>query len=239
MDLGWGCQCCLPAQGRGASTWYWYPVLAPGPIPAPPDFKAFEEAAEEFHPYIPFFATFDSKVGARVPVGQGHPLPSPTGGSGTPTLPQAAKKLTLKLNEIDFYEPFMEEPLTIPDRPNSKEEIMAFVEEHKRWGPGHPQPCLGFPCGGCWRDHGEVVAMGRWLPWEVGVTRRWLPRSDGCHGDVVAKEGGCQGRPLPWEVVAMGTGCHGEVTASAATASGMGDSRGEGGRVGAAPPSVH
>ncbi|KAM6190189.1 calsequestrin-1 [Sarcoramphus papa] len=68
-------------------------------------FKAFEEAAEEFHPYIPFFATFDSK---------------------------AAKKLTLKLNEIDFYEPFMEEPLTIPGRPNSKEEIVAFVEEHKR-----------------------------------------------------------------------------------------------------------
>ncbi|KAM9264381.1 LOW QUALITY PROTEIN: calsequestrin-1 [Morus bassanus] len=68
-------------------------------------FKAFEEAAEEFHPYIPFFATFDSKV---------------------------AKKLTLKLNEIDFYEPFMEEPVTIPNRPNSKEEIVAFVEEHKR-----------------------------------------------------------------------------------------------------------
>ncbi|GAB0201129.1 calsequestrin-1 [Grus japonensis] len=68
-------------------------------------FKAFEEAAAEFHPYIPFFATFDGKV---------------------------AKKLTLKLNEIDFYEPFMEEPLTIPDRPNSKEEIVAFVEEHKR-----------------------------------------------------------------------------------------------------------
>ncbi|XP_040433916.1 calsequestrin-1 [Falco naumanni] len=68
-------------------------------------FKAFEEAAEEFHPYISFFATFDSKV---------------------------AKKLTLKLNEIDFYEPFMEEPLTIPERPNSKEEIVAFVEEHKR-----------------------------------------------------------------------------------------------------------
>ncbi|XP_068778207.1 calsequestrin-1 [Struthio camelus] len=68
-------------------------------------FKAFEEAAEEFHPYIPFFATFDSKV---------------------------AKKLTLKLNEIDFYEPFMDEPVTIPDKPNSKEEIVEFVEEHKR-----------------------------------------------------------------------------------------------------------
>ncbi|XP_003500330.1 calsequestrin-1 [Cricetulus griseus] len=68
-------------------------------------YKAFEDAAEEFHPYIPFFATFDSKV---------------------------AKKLTLKLNEIDFYEAFMDEPVTIPDKPNSEEEIVSFVEEHRR-----------------------------------------------------------------------------------------------------------
>uniref|UniRef100_A0A452SZ32 Calsequestrin n=1 Tax=Ursus maritimus TaxID=29073 RepID=A0A452SZ32_URSMA len=68
-------------------------------------YKAFEDAAEEFHPYIPFFATFDSKV---------------------------AKKLTLKLNEIDFYEAFTDEPVTIPDKPNSKEEIVSFVEEHRR-----------------------------------------------------------------------------------------------------------
>ncbi|XP_074837239.1 calsequestrin-1 [Carettochelys insculpta] len=68
-------------------------------------FKAFVDAAEEFHPYIPFFATFDGKV---------------------------AKKLTLKLNEIDYYEPFMEKPLTIPDKPNSEEEIVQFIEEHKR-----------------------------------------------------------------------------------------------------------
>ncbi|KAJ7307162.1 hypothetical protein JRQ81_009147 [Phrynocephalus forsythii] len=69
------------------------------------DFKAFEDAAEEFHPYISFYATFDSKV---------------------------AKKLSLKLNEIDYYEPFMEEPVTIPDKPNSEEEIVQFLEEHKR-----------------------------------------------------------------------------------------------------------
>uniref|UniRef100_A0A8D0WHX3 Calsequestrin n=2 Tax=Sus scrofa TaxID=9823 RepID=A0A8D0WHX3_PIG len=75
-------------------------------------YKAFEDAAEEFHPYIPFFATFDSKV---------------------------AKKLTLKLNEIDFYEAFMEEPVTIPDKPNSEEEIVHFVEKHRRWGArGNP-----------------------------------------------------------------------------------------------------
>lgn len=49
-----------------------------------------------------------------------------------------AKKLTLKLNEIDFYEAFMEEPVTIPDKPNSKEEIVSFVEEHRRWAAGVP-----------------------------------------------------------------------------------------------------
>lgn len=47
-----------------------------------------------------------------------------------------AKKLTLKLNEIDFYEAFMEEPVTIPDKPNSEEEIVSFVEEHRRWAAG-------------------------------------------------------------------------------------------------------
>ena len=51
-----------------------------------------------------------------------------------------AKKLTLKLNEIDFYEAFMEEPVTIPDKPNSEEEIVSFVEEHRRWGAGSTDP---------------------------------------------------------------------------------------------------
>uniref|UniRef100_A0A8C2YCV3 Calsequestrin n=1 Tax=Coturnix japonica TaxID=93934 RepID=A0A8C2YCV3_COTJA len=69
------------------------------------NFKAFSAAAAEFHPYIPFFATFDPKV---------------------------ARKLTLKLNEIDFYEPFMEEPLTLLTQPHGREEIARFVEEHKR-----------------------------------------------------------------------------------------------------------
>ncbi|NXW11933.1 CASQ1 protein, partial [Fregetta grallaria] len=104
-------------------------------------FKAFEAAAAEFHPYIPFFATVDSKV---------------------------AKKLTLKLNEIDFYEPFMEEPLTIPARPASREEIVAFVEEHKRWAPGRPPALPGFPRGGCW---------GTGVPWGAG-----------CHGEEILKD---------------------------------------------------
>uniref|UniRef100_A0A4X2KPN1 Calsequestrin n=1 Tax=Vombatus ursinus TaxID=29139 RepID=A0A4X2KPN1_VOMUR len=68
-------------------------------------YKAFEEAAEHFQPYIKFFATFDKGV---------------------------AKKLTLKMNEVDFYEPFMEEPTAIPDKPYTEEELVEFVKEHQR-----------------------------------------------------------------------------------------------------------
>ncbi|XP_063301881.1 calsequestrin-2 [Pelobates fuscus] len=68
-------------------------------------YKEFEEAAEHFHPYIRFFATFEKSV---------------------------AKALTLKLNEVDFYEPFMDEPITIPDKPYSEEEIVDFITKHKR-----------------------------------------------------------------------------------------------------------
>uniref|UniRef100_A0A7N8XGR7 Calsequestrin n=1 Tax=Mastacembelus armatus TaxID=205130 RepID=A0A7N8XGR7_9TELE len=59
-------------------------------------YEAFKEAAEQFQPYIKFFATFDKSV---------------------------AKELTLKLNEVDFYEPFMEEPVTIPGKPHSEEDL--------------------------------------------------------------------------------------------------------------------
>lgn len=39
----------------------------------------------------------------------------------------------MKMNEIDFYEAFMQQPVTIPDKPNSEEEIVSFVEEHRRY----------------------------------------------------------------------------------------------------------
>lgn len=65
-----------------------------------------------------------------------------------PRPPQVAKKLTLKLNEVDFYEAFMEEPVTIPDKPNSKEEIVSFVEEHRRWGrPSGTRPAWASALG--------------------------------------------------------------------------------------------
>ncbi|CAO2599427.1 Casq2 [Lemmus lemmus] len=74
-------------------------------------YKAFQEAAEHFQPYIKFFATFDKGV---------------------------AKKLSLKMNEVGFYEPFMDEPNVIPNKPYTEEEIVEFVMEHQRymWGSG-------------------------------------------------------------------------------------------------------
>ncbi|KAM7380439.1 hypothetical protein PAMP_003734 [Pampus punctatissimus] len=68
-------------------------------------YDAFKEAAEQFQPYIKFFATFEKSV---------------------------AKELTLKLNEVDFYEPFMEEPITIPGKPHSEEDLVEFITEHRR-----------------------------------------------------------------------------------------------------------
>ena len=45
---------------------------------------------------------------------------------------QVAKKLSLKMNEVDFYEPFMDEPIAIPDKPDTEEELVEFVKEHQR-----------------------------------------------------------------------------------------------------------
>lgn len=51
---------------------------------------------------------------------------------------QVAKKLSLKMNEVGFYEPFMDEPNVIPNKPYTEEEIVEFVTEHQRymWGSG-------------------------------------------------------------------------------------------------------
>lgn len=46
---------------------------------------------------------------------------------------QVAKELTLKMNEVDFYEPFMEEPVTIPEKPNTEEELVEFITQHRRY----------------------------------------------------------------------------------------------------------
>lgn len=46
---------------------------------------------------------------------------------------QVAKKLSLKMNEVDFYEPFMDEPVAIPDKPYTEEELVEFVKEHQRY----------------------------------------------------------------------------------------------------------
>ncbi|EDL94694.1 rCG20197, isoform CRA_b [Rattus norvegicus] len=46
----------------------------------------------------------------------------------------------------------MEEPVTIPDKPNSEEEIVSFVEEHRRWG-------LGKPLGGAGSSRGWHISL--------------------------------------------------------------------------------
>ncbi|KAL1270486.1 hypothetical protein QQF64_029502 [Cirrhinus molitorella] len=43
-----------------------------------------------------------------------------------------AKKLNLKMNEVDFYEPFMNNPVTIPGKPYREDDIVSFIEEHNR-----------------------------------------------------------------------------------------------------------
>jgi len=45
---------------------------------------------------------------------------------------QVATKLGLKLNEVDFYEPFMDEPIVIPGKPYSEKELVEFIEENDR-----------------------------------------------------------------------------------------------------------
>ncbi|XP_056103044.1 calsequestrin-1b isoform X1 [Rhinichthys klamathensis goyatoka] len=68
-------------------------------------FIEYDDAAEEFHPFIKFFATFEPKI---------------------------AKKLKLQMNEVDFYEPFMSKPVTIPGKPYMEEDIISYIEEHDR-----------------------------------------------------------------------------------------------------------
>lgn len=46
---------------------------------------------------------------------------------------QVAKKLSLKMNEVGFYEPFMDEPSVIPNKPYTEEELVEFVKEHQRY----------------------------------------------------------------------------------------------------------
>lgn len=68
-------------------------------------FKAFKEASERFQPNIKFFATFDKSV---------------------------AKHLSLKMNEVNFYEPFMEEPAILPGRQLTEMDIVEYVHQHRR-----------------------------------------------------------------------------------------------------------
>ncbi|KAI5087941.1 calsequestrin-1 precursor [Silurus meridionalis] len=68
-------------------------------------FIEYDDAAEEFHPFVKFFATFNIQI---------------------------AQKLKLDLNEVVFYEPFMNVPTLIPGKPYTKAELIDFIDNHKR-----------------------------------------------------------------------------------------------------------
>lgn len=36
------------------------------------------------------------------------------------------------MNEVDFYEPFMQEPVTIPGKPYIESELVEYIEQHDR-----------------------------------------------------------------------------------------------------------
>lgn len=104
-----------------------------------------------------------------------------------------AKKLTLKLNEIDFYEAFMEEPVTIPDKPNSEEEIVSFVEEHRRWARGSSSSGAGAGGGAAWSSSPSPCARlpGARAPSHAARPTAWptlLPDPDWCSRPAVCQE---------------------------------------------------
>ena len=66
-----------------------------------------------------------------------------------------AKQLTLKMNEVDFYEPFMEEPVTIPEKPHSEEELVTFITKHRRYA-GHMTTHTGHMTSHRSHDHTQV-----------------------------------------------------------------------------------
>lgn len=116
------------------------------------DFIEYDDAAEEFHPFVKFFATFDPKVSSffhlfmqfvkllillYTEVKKRQLCVFIFFPDSFLTLSfQIAKKLKLKLNEVDFYEPFMEEPVTIPGKPYIESELVEYIEQHDRSAAG-------------------------------------------------------------------------------------------------------
>lgn len=50
-----------------------------------------------------------------------------------PGVSQVAKALEMKLNDVDFYEPFMDNPVLIPGKPYTEEELVKFIEDNDRY----------------------------------------------------------------------------------------------------------
>lgn len=67
------------------------------------------------------------------------------------------------MNEVDFYEPFMDEPIAIPDKPYTEEELVEFVKEHQRCPRWHAGEGGG---GGVWclEDEEELLSPNIFKP---------------------------------------------------------------------------
>lgn len=45
---------------------------------------------------------------------------------------QIAKSLKLDLNDVDFYEPFIQTPVSVPGKPYTEEELVNYIEDNNR-----------------------------------------------------------------------------------------------------------
>ena len=89
------------------------------------------------------------------------------------------------MNEVDFYEPFMDEPIAIPDKPYTEAELVEFVKEHQRcprWhagsgsrgdpGPGGMQTSLSVPPFQTPKSNLELAPQHNWTQ-QCGFVGHW------------------------------------------------------------------
>lgn len=97
-----------------------------------------------------------------------------------------AKHLSLKMNEVNFYEPFMEEPAILPGRPLSEMDIVEFVNQHRRSALSFfPRRWIQFKFVICSVSHtcdyfqgNTEEATGREYVWNMGEWSRTHHTSD-------------------------------------------------------------
>lgn len=81
---------------------------------------------------------------------------------------QIAKSLGLKLNEVDFYEPFMDEPVVIPGKPYSEKELVEFIEDNER--------CVDW-CEKCFKLKNKIISEHDWKCLHRPTLRKMQPHN--------------------------------------------------------------